>query len=224
MEQNNTSFDWLNEVTINEMSQLLSQQARKRKRVPQGMQITKRARMFLPTPSRAMSAERHIFVYTNSVSVSTSGNSNDATQVVQGTTINNRIGNKLTLEKIRVAATWTNYDANNCCRFMLVRDKRSNGSIAQPADVLESASVYSAYNETNRERFEILFDKLVQVMTAGPTSICFVKTVACKRRVIYASSSTASPVEGAILAMQISDSSVASHPTCAFEVACYFQP
>lgn len=198
--------------------------------MPQGMQIAKRARYALPTPRRVLSVERHIHTYQNSTAVSSSGNSNDTTVIPQDTTIGGRNGNKLLITKIRVSYAFIGVDSTNVVRFLLVRDKRANGGIAQLSDVLElsgagsTPTVYSAINETNKERFEILYDRTMSLQTVGPIIENHVKTLNLSRKVVYPSASTTTALEGVILAMQISDSSVVSHPTCNFEVDIYFQP
>jgi len=91
--------------------------------------------------------------------------------ISQGTTKNQRIGNKIHAYQIRITGVALVQSANNAgevCRLMLVWDKQANGATASPADVLEQGTgatvaagtgLTSFVNMDNVERFVILKDK-----------------------------------------------------------------
>ena len=96
--------------------------------------------------------------------------------ISQGTSQNQRIGNKVCLHAIRARGVFqlinniTNSSA--VVRVLLVRDKQCNGAQAVPADVLEvTAAATTDYNAfldmDNLDRFDIIKDKTYKIGESG---------------------------------------------------------
>lgn len=93
--------------------------------------------------------------------------------IASGTSESQRIGRKVVIRKVSVRVQTTipsKADPDTCVdhfRLMLVWDKQANGAIATVTGILESASMYSFNNLSNKDRFRILFDKFWHCNSQG---------------------------------------------------------
>jgi len=116
----------------------------------------------------------------NSLLCSTTASATDATGsgIVQGAGFNQRIGERIRLNKLAVMfhvlpTSGAVIPANGMtCRFIIVQDKLPNLSYPAITDILETdASVATGYNLTKRDRFKILKDFVhQQVPTISSTT------------------------------------------------------
>lgn len=88
--------------------------------------------------------------------------------VSQGTDYTQRIGRKIMFKSMLLRWMTQNVtvagasDANgDIMRVLCIQDLQSNGSSIATTDVLQSNSVLSPMNLNNRDRFKVLFDKIV---------------------------------------------------------------
>jgi len=88
-------------------------------------------------------------------------------QVAQGTSANQRIGNKIRPYQIRMRG-YLNFHSNHpCfCRVLLVEDRQANGALPSLSDMLVAGTdnhyVNAFYNMDNIARFRFLKDKIVK--------------------------------------------------------------
>lgn len=92
------------------------------------------------------------------------------TQIVQGDAYNQREGNsiKAVSHQIRMviqpAVTAT---SNNVARFIVFRDTQQQGTTPTVAQVLETGAFNSYINHLNGQRFQVIWDKVVDVPPQG---------------------------------------------------------
>jgi len=98
-----------------------------------------------------------------------------STSIAQGTSENDRIGNKITVKNINLrftlkldpysSVTYNNYYAGRF-RVILLRDKQTNGTQCQLSDVFDGVTSYGNQflhafrNMDTIDRFDILYDKM----------------------------------------------------------------
>lgn len=90
--------------------------------------------------------------------------------IPQGTTQNERIGNKLRLKNIRVhgyLSLGNQGSTGTRVRVMLVQDLQANGSMPAVADIMEKTVIDSFINMDNVTRFKVIKDRWVDL---NPTS------------------------------------------------------
>lgn len=94
--------------------------------------------------------------------------------VASGTGESQRVGRKITLASIHLRvvaslnATTTASNTDDGLRVIVYWDKQCNGATATVTDILETADYLSFNNLSNKNRFSILADKMVDVSaTAG---------------------------------------------------------
>jgi len=102
--------------------------------------------------------------------------------IPQGTTQNDRIGNKIRLKNIRVhgfISLGATAVTGNRVRIMLVRDSQANGSMPAVADVMQQTNIDSFINMDNTTRFKIIKDRFIDLNPgngdSGATSIVLIK-------------------------------------------------
>jgi len=90
--------------------------------------------------------------------------------IAAGTSVNQRIGNRIRMNRMvwnmRFYPQTVPYDPDNNfksgpIRFLMAYDKQANGVLADLTDVLDSSDTMSNVNENNRQRFIILYDKII---------------------------------------------------------------
>jgi len=96
--------------------------------------------------------------------------------IAQGTTKNERIGNKLMLHAIRLKGSLimptSATSTNSWARIVLVLDKQANGAVPAPSDIFESTAaattdLFAFQNMDNADRFQIIKDKRINIEPAG---------------------------------------------------------
>jgi len=86
--------------------------------------------------------------------------------VIQGSGVNERIGNKITIRNLN-CRFWVSIDnasgfvASSVIRYIIYVDKQCNGAAATPADLLTGALVGSYRNMDTVDRFQVLADKFL---------------------------------------------------------------
>lgn len=90
--------------------------------------------------------------------------------VAQGTDYNQRVGRKTTIKSILVRTYVTlgsvaPVAAN--ARFMIVYDAQANGATPAITDIITTVGTTSPQNLNNRDRFRIIWDKIVSVSPNG---------------------------------------------------------
>lgn len=96
--------------------------------------------------------------------------------VVQGITAVTRVGRGAVMRQVEVRLSWgmaATTTLNDTRRVMIVYDRRSNGAAITGATVLEVDSLEAPLNMANAGRFKILYDKTLNVGTAGPQNMNF---------------------------------------------------
>lgn len=92
--------------------------------------------------------------------------------IQQGATFFNRIGSKVLLKSVELEMMLAVYpvtgDLGYVFRYMVIYDKQPNGLYPQIGDILAvnagAPDFYSGINITNRDRFQVLRDKIVNVL------------------------------------------------------------
>lgn len=146
----------------------------KRKPTPKRAPVAKRRRVLLgsdSTPGGKTSyagIERKIFA--GSIDTATPGATwaqSETTLVAptQGTAVDNRLGNKITVRNIMVRG-WIyltgdvpNTEYCDLLRLVLVQDKQPNGAAPAVTDVFDSDEIHGLWNMDNRQRFRVHADK-----------------------------------------------------------------
>jgi len=90
-----------------------------------------------------------------------------------GADINQRVGRQITIKSIQMHIQ-IYYDQDQTvpvfCRFLLVWDKQSNGTLAASTDILVAGDTSSAKNLNNRNRFTILKDQEILLVKGTEAS------------------------------------------------------
>ncbi len=94
---------------------------------------------------------------------------NSVNLIAQGVGEEQRVGRKCTIRSINMRWTGTlptvdaaaTPGAQDTMRFIIFHDKQANGATAVVADILEDASEHSFNNLSNKGRFNILYDKMI---------------------------------------------------------------
>jgi hypothetical protein len=163
---------------------------------------------------------------TTSYTVTTTGSMQPISQIAQGLTSANRVGDSIRIQHIelRGRVTVSTAATNSLVRVMLVRDLDGYGTAPTVADVLEvNASVgapLSPERFQKRERFSILFDELIAVQSAtssGCSSVPFTFMTTHQGHILYlgTTAASASDGKGSIYLVAVSDETV-NTPTVAF--------
>lgn len=94
--------------------------------------------------------------------------------VATGTDYNTRVGRKTLLKSLYVRINFK-FNSNNpvagvACRLMIIQDKQSNGAVPTIANVLQTGNYIDPINLDNRERFNVLMDKLYTFFPASTSA------------------------------------------------------
>lgn len=105
---------------------------------------------------------------------------NTVNNVAAGTGESQRVGRKITIKSIHlrwvnvIKASASNADTDDGLRLILYLDKQANGAAATVTDILETADYLSFNNLSNRNRFRVLMDRVVDVSSmSGGSSTAF---------------------------------------------------
>lgn len=90
-------------------------------------------------------------------------------EVAGGTSESERVGRNIEIVEIHVrfslispqVTNSTTQPVGDIVRHILYLDKQCNGAAAIPADILDTADLYSFYKPANEGRFEILWDDII---------------------------------------------------------------
>lgn len=108
----------------------------------------------------------------------TAGNTYMLNNIAQGDNDNQRNGNKITLLRIKMLGeislptTTTVANMNDILRIIIFKDKQCNGVQATVTSILDTANIWSFYNEDNipenhPRRFTIYYDKFHTISASG---------------------------------------------------------
>jgi len=117
-------------------------------------------------------------VINSGIVVPATGGTYMLSNIAQGTNDNNRIGNKIKLLRLRMLGeislptTTTVANMNDILRVIIFVDHQTNGIQTTVASVLDTAHVFSFYNEDNipengPKRYQILYDKFHTMSASG---------------------------------------------------------
>lgn len=109
---------------------------------------------------------------------STAGGTYMLNNIAQGDNDNQRNGNKITLLRVKMQGeislptTTTVANMNDIVRIIVFKDKQCNGVQATVTSILDSANIFSFYNEDNipensPRRFTIYYDKFHSINASG---------------------------------------------------------
>lgn len=90
--------------------------------------------------------------------------------VAQGNDFNTRIGRKFNMKSLYmriVIQSGSSAVANNMARFLVVYDKQANGVVMTVAQLLTAVSTSAPNNLDNRDRFIVIWDKVVNIGATG---------------------------------------------------------
>jgi hypothetical protein len=142
-------------------------------------------------------------VATASADLATAGVVNAITQqITQGSDINNRDGDMILAEDLRLRVTLRQLGANyvsNSVRLIVFADNLNTGSLPTVAEVLNSANYLSGYYPPNKQknRFKVYVDTIVD--TIGQTNQCCITKdypIKINRKVFYSASGATSADNG----------------------------
>jgi hypothetical protein len=158
------------------------------------------------------------FIDTNqtSVGINTTGTMFPITQLAQGLTSTNRVGDSIRIQhlEVRGRVVINNTASTSLIRVMVVRDLDGYGSAPAVSDVLEvNGSVgapLSPEKFQKRERFSILYDELIALQgssTTGTASVPFSFSSSHQGHVLYlgTTASAASDGKGSVYVLAVSD-------------------
>lgn len=125
------------------------------------------------SPSRLLGTERelkfHDVVQSATLSVTGSIIAPTLTVIAQGTGESERIGRRIWIRSIdwryELSKSTTTIPSNTAAvgRVMLVLDRQANGAAPAVTDVLETATLKSFNNLSNKHRFRTIFDEFITV-------------------------------------------------------------
>ncbi len=134
--------------------------------------------------------------------------------VPQGNDYNNREGLSLRtiMLSLNMNQNWnntSNVTLNALLRVIVFVDYEQEGTIPAVTDVLESANINALYNHVAKERFQILFDRMVSGMTTR-TNVPLIEDFRHDSHIQFRTngSNQASQGEGSIYILGISDQAV----------------
>lgn len=161
--------------------------------------------------------KKHIDNY-NSGTVSNSASINYISNIGQGLTDNQRLGDEIKVLTIDLTAQVVAGDATNAIRVLVIRDVDTDGVAPTETELFETTSnPFSPINSAYTHRFKVLYDKLIGVATAGPDGLTFRARIKCPSLIteyINTGATDASAGTNAYWLIRQSDSGAATHPTC----------
>ena len=146
------------------------------RRVP----VSKNVKRYVKNCMERVSEHKYI---TNSVSVTpgAAGTSIPAGlyNILNGTGDSGRVGNVIHVKSLHQRFSFSG-TVHDVVRLILVKDKQCNGALANPVDVLETASILGCYNTNNvvghgGDRFVIISDQTFTVQPAFSGELTFVE-------------------------------------------------
>lgn len=185
-----------------------------------------------------------------SISPSTSGGYTNIglTDIIKGTSANQRIGDKIELKSISMKffvsllnGSALNADAFNNIRIILVQfpQPMTSGVGVLPSDVLETGDVLSHYKKDSKVKYKILFDSLYYLDNQGfgsgaasnpvwtPATThqkrCF-KDIKFPKGLSVTYNSSNVVVANDVQLLMVSDSSLTPHPNVQGRIRLNFQP
>lgn len=141
--------------------------------------------------------------------------------IVQGDNIDQRSGDKITLQKISLRLLQTAITASSTLRVILFTDTKANGSVPTVGDVLTSAAVTGSLTSVNllKNRFHVLYDA-IKPMVIGGSNQTVVHDIQLKQNLnVYYQDSTniaGANSANALFMLVISDTGGATAPTYFF--------
>lgn len=148
----------------------------------------------------------------------------------QGTTMNNRLGNEITLKSVHIRGTVFPGEATNTVRLLLVQWLSETASLTVVNNVLFNNAtagfdVYSMYAKEYSGKFNILWDRSFAVSNAAAPNIIYNHIVNRKmiKTIRYNSQVVGNLVtKGALFLIALSDSAAFPHPTISFSTRITF--
>jgi len=117
----------------------------------------------------------------NSFSTVTAGDIRPISLIAEGDTASTRDGNHIKALAYRYSMQINKVDSNSvnsAVRFIIFKDKESQGTVPTVTQLLITASIHSAFNPDNKARFRVYSDKLVQMGGRYTTGNMFVAPMA----------------------------------------------
>lgn len=108
--------------------------------------------------------------------------------VAQGVASNERIGRKITMKSLFVrgyAAMQGSTVGNSPVRVLIVYDKQTNASAPIVTDIVLQDTIMSPMNLANAQRFQVLYDAVFKLGTAGDQVFNFQKYIKLNHDVTY---------------------------------------
>ncbi len=124
--------------------------------------------------------------------------------IIQGTDVNQRLGDSIKLQHIEFNYGVTASGADAFVRVLLVRDMENGGASPSVANILEvngtAKTVFSSKNFLNRNRFAVLYDETTTLTALSDTRCSYKVTIPIEKHVKYRGSSAAagSAAEGSL--------------------------
>jgi len=137
---------------------------------------------------RTMHEKKTVDVDTTAVSVNTTPSLTLLNGIAAGTDFTDRIGRKVILKSLQIRYGIEPTDqivGVNHMRFLIVYDRQTNGAAPIITDILKASSPFSQMNLNNRDRFQVLWDKVhVQPFAANTATqaVSFGQTVWCGKK------------------------------------------
>lgn len=100
------------------------------------------------------------------IAVNTTGNVVLLNGTSMGTDLTNRVGRRITVRSLQLAATMSvtsSTGTDQYHRIMLVKDNDPRGSLPAITDIISAIGINNLRNLDNRTRFNILFDRKIQL-------------------------------------------------------------
>lgn len=139
--------------------------------------------------------------------------------IAGGSDFNQRIGRQMLLKKLlfRGEVSYTAATSSNgtATRVILLYDRQSDSATPAVTDVLVTADILSFPNTNNRDRFQILYDSVIEMRTAtfsgsalvngSPVPAFIKKEFLLNHDCVYGSASAVNPVTGGLFILYLAD-------------------
>lgn len=187
-------------------------------------QVAKAVRSQIKRELRKAIEAKHFYWHIVGQSITNAGSTYDVTEMIQGTTDNERVGDEVRISSIQLKGhVYLDInagapDSTNVVRLIVFQwhlDSQTQvpapSSVLHPADVSAGIGALARWNETNRHQFRVLVDRTFCCSRGGPNAHAFRYNLTKPTRTVKFNDG-AIHGEEKIYVMLISDSSVITHP------------
>jgi hypothetical protein len=157
------------------------------------------------------------------VGIGSSGTVYDISAISQGTSDSNRVGDSVTLDRLRLSYAWAAGDTTNVCRLVVFQWNVQSTPLISSVLLYSSALLvpYAMPAIDTQKEFKILYDRSDYISTSSPTIAGDIVEIKMPGKIQFQAGSSSSGT-GKIYMIAVSDSSASPNPELAFQSTLYY--